>query len=74
MKRSGRLLVAGCAIETGLSALWISLVSGIRTSELNTSLPADEAIAAIGTTIGGPMGFVGAIVLVASIMMRRKDC
>jgi len=72
MKRSTRLGIVLVVIEAGLAALWMWLLSGLRSGDLKPSGTAAEAAATVSSTIGGVMGALGGVLLVAIVVLRRK--
>jgi hypothetical protein len=73
MTRSVRLFAVLLLIETSLAALWFWLVAGIRSGDLQTAVPAGQAIGTISASIGGTMGLFAALAFALWTLTRRRQ-
>ncbi len=60
-------------VECGLAVLWWWLLDGLRSGRLQaTGGNVAEAVATVSSTLGGAMGAIAGVMLVAAFVVRRK--
>ncbi len=72
MRPSLRVLIAGALILGLLGGIWVWLMDGIASGEMQTVGSAADAGATIGSILGGAMGVVAALTAVMFFVLRAR--
>lgn len=72
MKPSNRILFIGVTIELLLAGIAYFLLTQLATGGLKPSTTVAEAASTVTSTLGGVMGAIGGVVLVAFVVLKRR--
>jgi hypothetical protein len=73
MKRPTRILIAGIVVEALLAGIGIWLLTQIANGSLTPTTSVAETRATIFTVLGGAMGALGGVLIVAWIVAKRRE-
>lgn len=72
MRASSRLLIVLGLIEAMLGGLWLWLIAGIRSGDLQTNGDPAMVVETISSIMGGTMGAIAGVVLFGAAVMQRQ--
>jgi hypothetical protein len=73
MKKSTRVLIAGLVVEALLAGIGIWLLTQLASGSLTPTTSIAETRATIFTVLGGAMGALGGVLIVAWIVAKRRE-
>lgn len=72
MKPSTRVFILFVIVEAGLAGLWWYWLQALRTGELRPAKSLAETVGTVSTILGGAMGAIAGVMLLAIIVLRLR--